>query len=51
MANVVRAFVGAELVEELSDPAPEIFSYSLRRLAKQSFELGEGVLDWVEIGE
>ncbi len=48
--EVVAAFVWRELVEELSDSLPCGFDCSFRGLAEQGLELGEELLDGVEVG-
>ena len=46
---MVFAFLGCELIEEGADFAPDGFFASLGCLSEQVFEVGEDLLDWVEV--
>ena len=48
--EVVGAFLGCEGVEEKADTSPEAVDGALCCLAQEGLELGEGVLDGVEVG-
>ena len=48
--EVVGAFVGREGVDDATDGGPETVDGSRGRLAEHGLELGEGVLDGVEVG-
>ncbi len=48
-SEVVGAFGGWEELDELSNGGPEAVDGSFRGLPQKSFELGEGVLDRVEV--
>ncbi len=50
VADVVFAFVWSEVVEQGADAAPGGFDGPLVGLAEQSLELGEDLLDRVEVG-
>jgi hypothetical protein len=45
------AILGTELAEERADPSPGCFDRPLAGLAQKCLELGEDLLDWVEVGE
>lgn len=49
MVDVACAFGGAEGVEELTDAFPDGFSGTLVGFSEQGFELGEGLLDRIEV--
>ncbi len=42
--------MGCECVEQISNPVPEGINGTLGGLAQQCLELGEELLDWVEVG-
>ena len=49
MAKVVGALGGWEVVEEAADAVPRAFSGALAGAAEQAFELGEHLLDRVQV--
>src|SRR3954470_20664989 len=49
MNDVVLAFGGCKVIEQGADRFPESILSSCRRLPEQSLELGEELLDWIEI--
>src|SRR5215217_7620965 len=49
MNDVVLAFGGCKVIGQGADRVPESILSSCRRLPEQSLELGEELLDWVEI--
>src|SRR5437773_12307782 len=50
MAKVVGAFVGCKCLEELVDELPERLDGARSALAQGGLELGESLLDRVEVG-
>jgi hypothetical protein len=50
VGEVVGAFGGSEGVEQLADGVPERLDGARRGGAQQRLELGEGVLDRVQVG-
>src|SRR5215208_6390965 len=48
--EVVCAFGRGEGLDETADSGPEAFDRPLGRLAQERLQLGEGVLDRVEVG-
>ena len=49
VSEVVAAFGGCELVDELADAVPERFSGAFAELSKESLEFGERQLDGVKV--
>lgn len=50
MLDVGCTFVGADLIEQRADAFPDSVSRTLVGFSKQRFELGEGLLDRIEVG-
>ena len=48
--EVVGAFVGCEAIEQAGDALPEGFAGALPGATQQGFELGEELLDRIEVG-
>ena len=50
MGKVMATFLRAEVMEQGPDPAPRRLDAAFGRVAEQSFELSEDLLNRVEIG-
>ena len=50
VSDVVLAFLRGELVEELAEPAPDGFLGAFGGFSEQVLELGDDLLDRVEVG-
>jgi len=50
VAQEISAFLGAESLNNATDPAQQAWNCVLGRLAQMRLEFAEGHLDWVKVG-